>query len=226
MTVTGSSALAAPSPGCVGSPPSFPGCSAAVGCEAFVPRCLAALDVNAGGSVSPAESHIWPAGPVKTALPSASTARSPPPAPGMTLRPWAEAVSLMFSSSGLCAASAVLTTRTSRYPSAVAVSCRSTPLRTLAYVAVAPFSAGVGSVPGQPNFMDCSSLPNCSMPAPGPPPEKSRFTTALFGPTVPSVRRSSVVSISCHEPSGALARWGVVDCVSVNVPSGLATVCE
>lgn len=215
-TFTGSSAVASPSPGTEGSSP------LSVAAEPVADRERAA----GAGSSFPAESHIRPAGPLKTAFPSSSTARRPPRAPATTSSPWPDAAKVICSSSELAAACAVLTARTCRYPSDVAVSRRSTPGRTSVYVAVAPSSVGTGNGPGQSSENERRPSPSRIMSPAEPPPENDRPTAAAFGPTLPSSRRTRSTSTSAHVPSACFTRWGVVDWVSVNVPSGFATVVE
>lgn len=75
--------------------------------EAVRTSCVVTL-----AGVSPAESHMRPAGLSKTGVPSPSRATKPPSAVGAMFMPPPETVILIVASAGFFAASAVLTTRT------------------------------------------------------------------------------------------------------------------
>ncbi len=99
------------------------------GAEVFSPESGAAVFSATGtpaSPVSPVESHMAAGGEVKTSVALPSVADIPPPSVAATLSPddWTE-YSIRLSS-GLFAASGVLTTRTWRKPSVVAVILRST----------------------------------------------------------------------------------------------------
>ncbi|MGY3678084.1 hypothetical protein [Streptomyces sp. TE33382] len=99
---------------------------------------------------------------------------------------------------------------------------RSTPGSASLYVALPPSSSGAGSFPyGQ---VRESSRPACRIVTnglPASPPEKDRATAVALGTTVPSARRTRVVSMSTQLPSWKV-RMGSVYSRAVKVPSGSA----
>ncbi|WP_218670864.1 hypothetical protein [Microbispora sp. GKU 823] len=97
------------------------------------------------------ESHIAAGGEVKTSVALPSVADMPPSAVSSTLSPDDLTAYRIRASAGFSAACGVLTIRTWRKPSVVAVILRSTSGRTFGYVAFGPSSTGAGRVPGQPS---------------------------------------------------------------------------
>ncbi|MFE9421951.1 hypothetical protein ACFYNO_03190 [Kitasatospora sp. NPDC006697] len=84
-------------------------------------------------------------------------------------------------------------------------------------------TVGVGNVVGQ---LSDTFLPLLVMVTNGPvpPPENAMSAVLAPGANDPSVRRASLVSTGT-QPASFRMRTGPAFCVSVSVPSGLATVC-
>ncbi len=177
----------------------------------------------AASSLESLESHITGWGASNTVPPEpVSVAVSPPPTLSFSFSN--EDVRGSWSSArlGLAAAFAFFTTRMWEKPSALAVTLRSTPGRTFAYVAVEPSSFGLGSFSGQSRE---SVRPSFSISANvvSPPPENDIAVSAALGACVPFFCSTSVVSMSVHLPF-LWVRIGWTYSVVVKVPSGLATV--
>ncbi|MDQ0933323.1 hypothetical protein QFZ49_003263 [Streptomyces turgidiscabies] len=102
-----------------------------------------------------------------------------------------------------------------------ALASRSTPGSTSRYSAVSPERTGSGSGEGQRSVKDLPSSPRVTK-SDEPAAAKVRSTTAAFGPTVPSGRRSRVASAFSHVPSGRSTRCGWTLVSLVSEPSGLA----
>src|SRR5215471_18841262 len=179
-----------------------------------------------GARLAPDASHMLAAGAPNTSWSTPSTAVSPPAAVARSDTPVVASASRTTRRAGFSAASARFTISRSENPSGCAVSCRSTPGRTSAYVAVAPLSTGTGSPPpGQPSVTRSPSLAMLAS-GPLPPPENTTSTALDTGATVPSGLCRSVASTGAQVPSARRTREGVTVSCSVIVPDGLAKVWE
>lgn len=79
---------------------------------------------------------------------------------------------------------------------------------------------------GQPSCSLCPSSASVTSPSLLPPPEKVSSAVVFFARTEPSASRARVVSMGAQVPSSFRARTGAAFISCVNVPSGLAKVCE